>query len=151
MVKILEKRWLIPIEKFLRISFEATYADLLHQLSKLSENDVRRGFYLSFKGSENNIIGVLTDGDIRRGLTDKYDMDTSIIKFTNSSFISLTEENLDLNNLKSTYYQIQKITSSIGLKDIPKYIPLKSDQNTYNYVIDTSYLAIQFYYSHQRV
>ena len=143
MVKILEKRLLIPIEKFLRISFEATYADLLHQLSKLSENDVRRGFYLSFKGSENNIIGVLTDGDIRRGLTDKYDMDTSIIKFTNSSFISLTEENLDLNNLKSTYSQIQKITSSIGLKDIPKYIPLKSDQNTYNYVIDTSYLAIQ--------
>ena len=109
MVKIREKGWLILKKKFLRISFDATYAQLLNKLSKLSENDVwRRGFYLCFQGSENNIIGVVTDGDIRRGLTDKYNMDTRIIKFTNSSFITLTEENFDINNLKSTYSQILK-------------------------------------------
>jgi dTDP-glucose pyrophosphorylase len=61
--------------------------------------------------NDQKLIGTLTDGDIRRGLINEYEISEPVEKFMNLGFRYLNEENLNVELIKSF--------RQIGIKQIP--------------------------------
>ena len=90
------------IEDYL-IHFEET---ILHALSKIDSN--HKGFIL-IHDEEQKIIGIATDGDIRRRLLSEPDVNEKIGKCANKNFIKANEETPRENLIKQLDANIRVI------------------------------------------
>ena len=76
------------------MSPEKTLGDALRLLD---QNGLQPAFIVS---SDNKILGVVTDGDIRRALINDSGLDNRIDKFMNIDFLSLGEKSHDRDVIK---------------------------------------------------
>lgn len=83
------------IQKNHTIEIDATVKDALN---KLNELDI--GSMTLFVIRDNEIVGTVTDGDIRRGLLKQVDLSDPVSSIMNRRFRFLSEENFKVEELK---------------------------------------------------
>jgi dTDP-glucose pyrophosphorylase len=72
--------------------------NFLQALEKLNANDI---LTLIIVNDQNQVVGTITDGDIRRGILKSIPMDSAISTFMNNDFIFLKNEKQDLSVIES--------------------------------------------------
>jgi len=77
------------------ISHNMVIRKALERLSELGEN-----LTLFVIGSNAELIGVLTDGDIRRGLVKGINLEELVTEIMNKNFVSIQEEKISYNSIK---------------------------------------------------
>lgn len=83
------------------INYQKTICEALQIINDISDNYTHEPLALFVVNDQHEVIGSLTDGDIRRNLLVKKELDEKVQAFMNPDFLFLRENNFTLSDIKS--------------------------------------------------
>ena len=101
---------------------------LLEALRLIDQNGLQTAFIVT---SESKVLGVVTDGDIRRALINESSLDNRIDQFMNKDFLCLREKCFN------------KDIVELGIKRKLKVLPILSQENVLIDLLDLDIKSIQ--------
>ena len=78
--------FLIPINSFILINSTRTYADLLKVVNSNKSSEIIFGFYFLYNDSLGSVSSLITDGDLRRGLSKGLLLEDQLKEFVHQDF-----------------------------------------------------------------
>lgn len=128
------------IESYIIINELNSYSQLLKNTIANRRSSQIFGVYFLYSNYPECITSLITDGDIRRGLTRGLTLSSKLREFVQHDFISINfneASQLDIETIKS------KLLDSFNLSklyELPRYVPLRLKEKL-TYVVDTHLLG----------
>ncbi len=128
--------FLRDIKNYILVNELNTYSQLLKSTDANTSTVQIYGVYFLYSKSPDCITSLITDGDIRRGLTKGLTLNSELREFVQHNFISINFNDLSQCNLTAIHSKLSDSFNLSKLDELPRYVPLKL-KGQLSYVIDT--------------